>query len=211
MPDLVDLIRATVRHARTTAQEILADPLTCVLDTETTGLVDGSYICDLAIIEKGGTLINTLVNPGVHIPDEASQIHGIYDRDVKHAPTFLELWGDLEDILRNRRIVIYNSAYDLRIIANELRRSGIRPFKVTTDDALALYQAWYFGGVGRSARGQTKLTTAHCDSPRCVADVQTHSKLGAHRAYADCKATVSRLRMIAETCWLEEHYRKASK
>src|SRR5690348_17099395 len=104
MPDVVDLIRANVRHAKTLAKEILADPDTCVLDTETTGLVDGSYICDIAVIAKGTTLLNTLVNPGIHIPEGASAIHGIYDRDVKDAPTFEDIWGDLEEILRNKRV-----------------------------------------------------------------------------------------------------------
>lgn len=210
MADIVDLIRANVRHSRKLAKEILADPDTCILDTETTGLVDGSYICDIAVIARGTTLINTLINPGVHIPGEASAIHGIYDRDVKDAPTFEDVWGDLEDILRERRIVIYNSSYDLRIIANEWHRAEIKPFNVRSDDALALYQQWYFGGVGRSGRGQTKLTTAHCDSPKCVAAVRAHASEGSHRAFADCKATVARLRMIAETCWIDDHMRRAS-
>lgn len=208
MPDIVDLIRANVRHSRKLAKEILADPDTCVLDTETTGLND-AYICDIAVIARGATLLNTLVNPGFHIPSDASAIHGIYDRDVKDAPKFGDIWGDLEDILRGKRVVIYNSPYDLRIIANEWSRAGIDPFNVWAEDALALYQQWYFGGVGRSGRGQTKLTTAHCDSPKCIAAVQAHSSAGAHRAYSDCKATVARLRMIAETCWIDDHIRKA--
>lgn len=215
MPDIVDLIRANVRQAERHAKEILSDPRTVVLDTETTGLVDGSYVCDIAVIARGRTLFNTLVNPQVAIPADASRIHGIYDRDVKHAPTFEELWHDgLEAVLRERRVVIYNARYDLKIIRNEIDRLSEppkQPFNVRTDDAMLLYQQWYFGGVGRSGKNQTRLVNPHCDSPKCIADVEEHAKAGAHRAYADCKATVSRLRMIAHTCWLHDHYRLPAK
>ncbi len=211
MPDIVDLIRATVKHAQHTAKEILADPDTVVLDTETTGLVDGSFVCDIAVIARGRSLYNTLVNPLVHIPAEASAIHGIYDRDVKDAPTFEGLWhSGLAELLRTKRVVIYNVPYDLRIIANEARRfteTHPEQFHIRTEDALKLYQDWYFGGVGRSGKGQTRLVTAHCDAPKCTEAVKRHAQAGAHRAYADCLATVERLKIIANTCWLHEHYR----
>lgn len=210
MADLVDKIRATVRHAQEQAKEILKDPKTVILDTETTGLVDGSRIVDLAVIARNKTLINTLIDPGKHIPIDASRIHGIFDKDVNGAPTFTEIWPSLEKILRTRRVVIYNAPYDLRVISDEAERDGIPigPNEYPhVEDALILYQAWYFGGAGRSGKGQTKLTTAHCDSPACLAAVSHHEQAGSHRAYADCLATVERLKMIANSCWLHDHYR----
>lgn len=211
MADIVDLIRANVRRARLLAKEILNDPDTVILDTETTGL-SGAYIVDLAVIRKGETLFNTLVNPQVPIPADASKIHGIYARHVKKAPTFAEVWSDgFDKVLRKKRIVIYNAPYDVGVIQNELIRLdlGNGTIPIRTEDALSLYQQWYFGGVARPARGQTKLVTAHCDAPACVAAVQAHAQAGAHRAYADCQATVTRLRMIAETNWIDDHFRKA--
>lgn len=209
MADLIDKLRATIRHSRQQAREILADPLTAVLDTETTGL-DGAFICDLAVISKGRTIFNTLVNPGVPIPAGASAIHGIFDDDVRDAPTFQDLWPKLRSTLKRNRIVIYNAPYDLRVLGNETERLGVELPRVNCDDALALYQAWYFGGIGRSGRGQTKLTTPHCDSPACLEAANKHVSSGAHRAFADCRATVERLRMIAHTNWLDDHYREAT-
>jgi DNA polymerase III epsilon subunit-like protein len=211
MADLVDLIRANVRQSRRLAKEILDDPLTAVLDTETTGL-NNAFIVDLAVIARGKTLINTLIDPGMHIPEDSSRIHGIYDKDVKGKPTFAEVWPEFEAILRKNRIVIYTASYDLRVISNDISRLETPPkppFNPRVDDAMVLYQTWYFGGVGRSGKNQTKLVNAHCDSPACVADAEHHAK-SAHRAYADCLATVRRLKMIADTCWLEDHYRKAT-
>ena len=213
MADLVDLIRASVKTAQREAKSILADPTTIVLDTETTGL-NGAYIVDLAVIARGKTLINTLVNPGMHIPSGASEIHGIYDDDVKNAPTFDDIWPKFEKLLRKSRVVIYNAPYDLRVIRNEITRldSELKsPLNIKVEDALTLYSQWYFGGVGRSGKNQTRLVNPHCDAPKCQEAVKKHASDGAHRAYADCLATVERLRMIANTCWLEEHYKRGTK
>lgn len=212
MADIVDMIRANVRRSRLEAKEILADPDTVILDTETTGL-SNAYIVDLAVIRKGGIVFNTLVDPQVRIPKDASAIHGIYNRHVRDAPTFTDLWSmGLADVLKNKRVVIYNVPYDMGVIQHEMKRlDDTYDITVRTEDALTLYQRWYFGGSARSGRGQTKLTTAHCDAPACVAAVSTHEEAGAHRAYADCLATVARLRMIAETCWIDEHYREGTK
>jgi DNA polymerase III epsilon subunit-like protein len=212
MPELVDLIRATVRTSQRKAKAILADPKTAVLDTETTGLSSGAFIVDLAVIARGRTLINTLVNPQIPIPPGASEIHGIYDDDVRDAPIFDDIWPEFEKILRGRTVVIYNASYDIRIIGNEVNRLDPElksSLNISVEDAMVLYQQWYFGGVGRSGKGQTKLVTAHCDAPACVAAVSKHQQAGAHRAYADCLATVERLKMIANSCWLEDHYKKA--
>jgi DNA polymerase III subunit epsilon len=207
--DIVDLIRANVRRAERQAREILNDPDTVVLDCESTGL-RGAYMVDLAVIAKGKTLINTLIDPLVAIPEEASAIHGIFDSDVKDAPAFGDVWVDgLSDILRTKRIVIYNAPYDIGVIKNELRRIEYTPnFRIRVDDAMTLYQSWYFGGVGRSGKNQTRLVNPHCDAPACIAEAEKHAK-AAHRAYADCQATVRRLKMMAETCWLHDHTRKS--
>jgi DNA polymerase III epsilon subunit-like protein len=211
MADLVDSLRANVRRAQLQATRLLQNPDVVILDTETTGLT-GAYICDLAVIRRGGVVFNTLVNPGLHIPEEASRIHGIFDKDVEDAPTFEELWDSgFEEMLDTKLLVIYNAPYDLGVIDNEMSRLGVtRTIRVRSEDALRLYQQWYFGGIGRSGKGQTKLTTAHCDSPECVDAVNTHAQAGAHRAYADCQATVTRLRIMSESCWLHDHWRGAS-
>lgn len=206
--DVVDLIRTNVKQAERLAREILSDPDTVVLDTETTGL-RGAYVVDLAVIAKGKTLINTLIRPLVPIPEEASAIHGIYDKHVKKAPVFGDVWPELEPVLRKGRVVIYNAPYDLGVIRNELARMEIVPdFRIRVEDAMVLYQSWYFGGVGRSSKNQTRLVNAHCDAPACVEEAKAHAQ-SAHRAYADCKATVRRLQMIATTCWLHDHERRS--
>ena len=92
------------------------------LDTETTGLSDMDEICEIAIVDLAGeVLINTLVKPTKLIPPGTSAIHGITDEMVQDAPTFGDLLPSLEEILRNRTVLVYNAEFD----EGKLERSAV--------------------------------------------------------------------------------------
>jgi len=108
-------------------------------DLETTGVnVASDRIVEIAIlkvfpdghIEKrpdpnlGSTRL--LINPEIPIPLETSLIHGIYDDDVKDAPTFKELSGKLFKFLFDCDLAGFNSnKFDVPILAEEFLRCGI--------------------------------------------------------------------------------------
>ena len=86
----------------------LSKPLV-IFDLETTGvsithdrIVEISYI----IVEPNGNEHSeTLrINPGIHIPEEASKVHGIYDDDVKDCPTFKDVAQTLANKLQRLRL-----------------------------------------------------------------------------------------------------------
>lgn len=105
------------------ARRVLDDPTSAVLDTETTGLHDSARIVEIAVLGVGGeVLLDSLVNPGVPIPAEATGIHGITDDMVKTAPSFGDLLVPLTEVLHGRKIVVYNRAFDKRRLAIELHR-----------------------------------------------------------------------------------------
>lgn len=105
------------------ARQVLDDPATVVLDTEATGLHDGARIVEIAVLAVDGTvLLDSLVNPGVPIPAEATRIHGITDDMVKDAPSFSDLLVPLTGALLNRKVVVYNRDFDKRRLAVELHR-----------------------------------------------------------------------------------------
>lgn len=96
---------------------------TVVLDTETTDL-DG-YLVQIAIITTDGTvLLDTLVNPEAEISEGARRVHGLAAADVAGAPAFWQLSGALLELLRGRRVVTYNAAFDRGILHNEFARLG---------------------------------------------------------------------------------------
>lgn len=99
------------------AQAILADrPL--YLDTETTGLDKRAEIVEVALIDHdGAVLLDSLVKPTRRIPWDATRVHHINDAMVADAPTWAELWPQIQVLLNGRRVGIYNAEFDLRMIA----------------------------------------------------------------------------------------------
>ena len=87
-----------------------------VLDCETTGKDPhaDTQICEITVLDVDGVvLLNSLVNPGVHIPDELTvNVHGISDEMVKDAPTFREIYPEIARAIQGQTVVIYNANYD---------------------------------------------------------------------------------------------------
>lgn len=66
------------------------------------------------------------VNPEMPIPKEASQVHGIYDEDVKDCPTFREIAKDLAHYMEGCDLGGYNSnRFDIPLLAEEFLRVGV--------------------------------------------------------------------------------------
>lgn len=106
-----------------------------ILDTETTGLTPTSEILEVAVIDKhGNVLLNTLVKPKGRIPAKATEIHGIHRATVKDSPTFPEVWEkQLYPIIKDRKVLIYNAKYDVRLIKQSLEKWGIVTDNITLD------------------------------------------------------------------------------
>lgn len=67
-----------------------------------------------------------LINPEMHIPEETSRVHGIWDRDVLDAPTFREMAPKLFKFIYNCDLAGYNSnKFDIPILAEEFLRCDI--------------------------------------------------------------------------------------
>jgi DNA polymerase-3 subunit epsilon len=67
-----------------------------------------------------------LVNPGVSIPKGASEIHGIYDDDVKDKPRFAEIAKSLSEFFEDCDLAGYNSNnFDIPFLVEEFARCGI--------------------------------------------------------------------------------------
>ncbi len=100
-------------------------------DLETTGInISTDRIVEISILKispNGSEEIRThLVNPGIPIPAESSMIHGIYDEDVKDAPTFKELAKRLSDFLKGCDLAGFNILkFDVPMLVEEFLRADI--------------------------------------------------------------------------------------
>lgn len=98
-----------------------------VFDVETTGISpDSDRIIEVGLARfEGGQLVKTwgtLIYPGMEIPKEASDIHGITTADVATAPPFVAALPSILDIARDAWPCAYNASFDKRFWATELSR-----------------------------------------------------------------------------------------
>ena len=100
-------------------------------DLETTGvdIVNDRIveICLLKVFPNGNQESKVMrINPTIHIPEEASAVHGIYDADVADCPTFKEVAGEVYDFIRGCDLGGFNSNhFDIPMLVEEFLRNGI--------------------------------------------------------------------------------------
>lgn len=101
------------------------------IDLETTGIsITYDRIVEFSVLkvypDNKTEVFTRRVNPGIPIPAEASKVHGIYDADVKDAPSFKQLAGQLSTFLDNCDLAGYNSnRFDVPMIVEEFLRAEI--------------------------------------------------------------------------------------
>jgi len=100
-------------------------------DLETTGTNINSdrivEICYLKVHPNGNEESKTLrINPEMHIPEESSNIHGIYDEDVANCPTFKEVAKNIARDIEGADLAGFNSnRFDIPVLAEEFLRAGV--------------------------------------------------------------------------------------
>lgn len=104
--------REVARIARDLLQQ---NPL--FLDTETTGMGPDAEIIEIALVDKDGLLVfESLVRPKGVIDPDALRVHGINFQMLQGAPSWREVWPQVEPLLSSRMIGVYNLEFDLRLM-----------------------------------------------------------------------------------------------
>lgn len=102
-----------------------------VFDVETTGVSpENDRIIEIGLARfENRELVSTwgtLIYPGIEIPKEASDIHGITTADVASAPPFIAAIPQILAITRDAWPCAYNASFDKRFWSGELSRlSGL--------------------------------------------------------------------------------------
>jgi len=100
-------------------------------DLETTGInISKDRIVEISILKvgtNGKEEQKTLrINPEMPIPKQSSDIHGIYDEDVKDSPTFRSVAKDVARFLEGCDLGGYNSnRFDIPLLAEEFLRADV--------------------------------------------------------------------------------------
>jgi len=118
-----------------------------VLDLEATGTAPHRdrivEVSVLKVFPDGHKLLrHRRVNPGMPIPREASEVHGIYDRDVANEPEFKLIASSLFELLNDADLGGFGIVqFDLPLLRTEFERAGL-DFQIEGRriiDAKALY------------------------------------------------------------------------
>lgn len=145
-----------------------------ILDVETTGLA--GLICEIAIIDtRGRILINTLVNPGIPVEQQAREVHGIDDAQLLAAPSWSKIWPSVAWALEGRTIVAYNAPFDRGRLMDSCRAAGIDP-----GDCASTPRWWCL------MRARARIECARWKSLD-----------GGHRALGDAQATLQLMKRMA--------------
>ncbi len=108
----------------------ISKPL-CFFDLETTGInVSSDRIVEISVLKiypNGNKESRTwLVNPGIKIPQEAINVHGISNEMVVNEPNFSQIAHEVKSMINNCDLAGYNSdKFDIPLLAEELLRADI--------------------------------------------------------------------------------------
>lgn len=161
-----------------------------VFDFETTGLsvADGAKIIEIGAVKvidgKIKEKFTCLVNPGEHIPEDSTKIHGITDADVENCHTLEEVMPDFYKFTRGCYLAGHNIIDFDCVFLNKYGRDCKYNFDNDVIDTYPLAMK-YIKGVKNYKLG---TLTAHYG---ITLD-------NAHRAWYDCYANAEFLIKLAE-------------
>ncbi len=102
-----------------------------VLDTETTGLdvKDGHRIVEIGCIELENQIpttrkFHTYLNPERKVSQKAFEVHGYSDEFLSTQKKFKEVSEDFLNFIKNKKLIIHNSEFDIAHLNNELEIIG---------------------------------------------------------------------------------------
>jgi DNA polymerase-3 subunit epsilon len=161
-----------------------------VIDVETTGLFPGKHdrIAEVGVVvlDASGEAIatyDTLVNPGRDLGPQA--IHGLSAADIRLAPTFEQVAGDIIAHLQGRVVAGHNISFDLLFLRAEFERIGL-PFPLQPRECLCtmMLAQRYLDAANR--------TLQRCCEAAGVTHLDAHSALGDATATSQLLATYIR-------------------
>ena len=116
-----------------------------VLDTETTGLSvkDGHRIVEIGCIELENLIptknkFHCYLNPERKVSEKAFAVHGYSDEFLSKQKKFNEIWEELLEFVKNKKLIIHNAEFDLAHLNNELNLFGKKKIDNEIVDTLIL-------------------------------------------------------------------------
>lgn len=164
--------------------QLSADPQEwAILDTETTGMGEFDQVVQIGIIDGAGNRImdNVLIKPTVFITPGAFAVHRIASFMLDGAPSFADILPVFSEAVLHRQLVIYNAAFDLRILRQSAHAHGLPSgLNIPHTCAMLKYAEWAGDWSERHGNFRWQRLTG-----------------GDHTAIGDCLATLNVIKRMA--------------
>jgi len=171
-----------------------------LLDTETTGKPEhpGFQLVEIAILDQDGKpRYHSLVKPDVAMPSKASEISGLTDAQLAHAPTMTEIWPTVVQALTSTDAPVYswNADFDRQALLLTAKRYGLPvPPAVSSKNrwrcAMKLHARWY--GEWSNSKNDYRYQRLQWACTELEIEEGEH-----HRAVGDAQNALRVLRAIA--------------
>lgn len=121
-----------------------------VFDTETTGLQPKqNRIIELGAIQFDYRGIisrfNTLINPGVRVPPEVTQVNNITNAMLNGQPQPENVFFDFLDYIQDTIVIAHNASFDISFLNEELQRILLPPLSNKIIDTLVFSKEMFPG------------------------------------------------------------------
>lgn len=119
-----------------------------VIDFESTGLEKDAEIVEIGLVdlENGKNIAWTFVKPfdlTSYSGSKAEEINGIQATQLLDAPTLVNVWPNLQDIIEEYHILTYNADYDIRLLRANLQIWNIQAPHLTATCIMKIATAFY--------------------------------------------------------------------
>ena len=173
----------------------LLDDRCVILDTETTGLNNTAEIIEISLIDsKGNILLDALVKPKrkMRADNKAVAIHGITNEMLENAPKWDAIHNTFCNLIRGKRVVIYNAKYDTRLLEQTADKYGLAIPEFEPECAMMIYGAW----EGTKSKYDSGYKWHKLEDAARTLGVEVQGKQ--HRSLTDCITTLGVLKQLRE-------------
>ncbi|GHO50960.1 exonuclease domain-containing protein [Ktedonospora formicarum] len=95
------------------ANAVLTLPNLALPEIDTTGLDAAAEIVRVTLIDSTGAVLDDiLIKPTRPLSPQVSEINGIHNKDLEHAPTIREAWPRIERCFQGRHVVSFSQDFD---------------------------------------------------------------------------------------------------
>lgn len=183
-------------YKEVTTSECLKGVTLTVFDFETTGLrPNEDRVVELGAVRiVDGVIVDefqTLINPEMPIPKEASEINNIYDEDLVDCPKFAHIVGDFYKYSYGSVLVGHNVAFDSAFLDNEAKKVGY-VFENKKLDTIEIAKMFF------NSKNRGNIQSPNDYRLKTLARVFGIEFLEQHRALGDARVTAELLLKIAE-------------